>query len=75
MTQWKVELLRPGVGELPADQILEAAKGKLKNVLIIDEEYDETPYYAATTADGGWNTWMVTRFLHKLMNGDFKHPS
>lgn len=70
-SNWKVELLFPDKGELPPDQILEAAKGKLSRVMIIGEDSDGYPYFSASVPDGQWLSHFAQLFLHNLFNGDF----
>lgn len=56
--------------DLPADQVLEEAKGKLKSVVIIgfDDVGDE--YFSASCADGGEAIWHLERAKMALLRMD-----
>ena len=53
-----------------ADKVLDAAKGKLKSVVIIGETADEQRYYASTTSFKPVMLWMVTEFIFSLFGGE-----
>lgn len=50
------------------DFILEAAKGKLEEVVIIGRTADGDEYFASSHADGGITLWHLARAQHRLMN-------
>jgi hypothetical protein len=56
--------------DLPADRVLEAAKGKLKAVVILGFEQDEEGsfYFASSKADGGDILWLIENLKANLLN-------
>ena len=65
------ELNAPWYGKLDPDQVLTAAVGKLKSVLIIGEALDGTAYYAGSERDAENMLWKLARAQFKLLRGDF----
>jgi len=57
---------------LPVDRVCDAAKEVCEKVLIIGVDKEGNSYYAANFADKYETNFMVSQFLHKLMNGDFE---
>lgn len=53
--------------DLPADQVLEGAVGKMESVVIIGYAKDGTEYFASTLADGADVLWLLERCKHSLM--------
>lgn len=68
--------LFPGVTPLDfdADVMLNAAMGKLKNVVIVGETVDGTEFFSSSVAGGPETLWMLERAKHKLM-GVFDSPT
>lgn len=71
-----VKLDAPWFGDLPPDQVLEVAKGKLESVLIVGIEKGEGDepkrYYASSThLSLGDVIYEMELFKHKIMAGDF----
>jgi|GEM_PF-6499276 len=62
------ELKQPDCND--ADKVLDAAKGKLKNVIIIGEAEDEQRYYASTTSFKPVMLWMAAEFIFSLFGGE-----
>lgn len=60
--------------DIPPDRVLNGAVGKLKSVLLLGWDKDDT-LYVATSQGGRAGEWIISdlanRFLHKLYNGDF----
>lgn len=54
--------------DLPPDQILEQAVGKLKGVVVLGYDTDGKEYFASSYADGGDMLWLLKRCEHALMN-------
>lgn len=52
---------------LPPDRILEAAKGRLENVVLMGQEADGSYYFASSAADGGVVLWLMEKLRLKLM--------
>lgn len=65
------ELNAPWHGKLDPDQVLTAAVGKLKSVLIIGEEHDGTAYYAGSERGAENALWKIAQMQFKLLRGDF----
>jgi len=55
--------------DLPADQILEAAKGKMDGVILIGFDKDGEVYAASSYADGGDVMWLLEACKIKMMEG------
>lgn len=53
--------------DLPPDQILEQAVGKLEGVIVIGFSKDESEYFASSYADGGTALWLLERCKKKLL--------
>lgn len=53
------------------DSVLEGAKGKLEQVLVIGLGKDGQVYAATSTPDTRIWVYMCQQFQHKLFNGDF----
>lgn len=53
--------------DLPPDQVLEKAIGKLDKVVVIGYESDGTEYFASSCADGGDALWLLERCKKKLL--------
>ena len=54
--------------DMPPDQILEAAKGKLEGVVILAYDADGEEYFASSYADGGTVNWLLDRCKKKLLS-------
>jgi hypothetical protein len=52
--------------DLPADRILDAAKGKLESIVIAAFDSDGNEYFASSVADGGTALWLIERFKKRL---------
>lgn len=57
--------------DIDPDQVLEGAKGQLKQVLILGVCEDGDLYAAASTADKGKLLYAAKVFEMKLLTGDF----
>ena len=53
--------------DIPADRVLENAKGKLKHVVILGWDEDDNELFACTMADGGDLLWLLERAKFRLM--------
>jgi len=53
--------------DLPADRILESAKGKMEGVVIIGFDKDGDVYSASSYADGGTVMWLLEACKTKMM--------
>ncbi len=59
--------------DLPAERVLSAAQeAALETVLVLGIAPDGESYEAATTGDKGLLLYLMERFRHKLMAGDFE---
>lgn len=57
--------------DLPPERILEAAKGKdLEGVIIIGYDKEGGEYFASSYADGGTVLWLIERCKLALLTGD-----
>ena len=54
--------------DLPADRILEAAKGKLEGVVLIGFDKDGVCYAASSYADGGTVMWLLEMCKQKMLD-------
>ena len=59
----------PGVTclDLPADQVLENALGKLGRMIIIGYTTEGDEYFASSIADGGEVVWLIERMKLQLL--------
>ena len=53
--------------DLPPDQILEAAVGKLEGVVIMGWDTDGKEYFASSYGDGGTVIWLAERMKKMLL--------
>lgn len=53
--------------DMPADFVLEAAKGKLEGVMILGYTTDGEEYFASSYADGGTANWLLDRCKLQLL--------
>ncbi len=53
--------------DMPADQILESAKGKLDGVLVLGFDHDGNLYAVSSYADGGTALWLLEQTKKQLM--------
>jgi len=57
--------------DIPADKILESAKGKLDGLLVIGTKEDGEEYFASSFSDAGTILWLLERAkLQLLRSGD-----
>lgn len=65
--------------DLPVNRILQAAHdADLETVLILGYKKDGSEYFAASTADGAENIWLMERAKHNMMkicDGDYETPT
>lgn len=54
--------------DLPPDQVLEQAMGKLETVLIIGYDKEGEEYFASSVADGGTALWLSKKFEKALLS-------
>ena len=54
--------------DLPPDRILESAKGKLSEVIVIGFTEDGEEYFASSVADGGSVLWQLERAKKRLLD-------
>ena len=53
--------------DLPCDQILEKAIGKLDTVIILGYDKDENEYFASSVSDGAEVLWLMERMKKQLL--------
>ncbi len=53
--------------DLDPDRLLEKAKGRLTEVVILGFNEDGSEYFASSKADGGAVLWHLERAKHKLI--------
>lgn len=53
--------------DLPPDEILERAKGKVEGVVMIGFDKDNSFYFDSSYADGGTVLWLLERAKQRLM--------
>ena len=53
--------------DLPADQILESALGKLKSAIVIGYTSNGEEYFASSIEDGGEVVWLIERMKLQLL--------
>ena len=63
--------------DIDPNLVLTAAVDKLKTVVVLGWENDEngTMYVAGSTSDGPDLLWLVEKFKHKLLAGDYSAES
>lgn len=54
--------------DLPVDRVLESAKDKMENVVIMGWTEDGELYFASTFADGGTVMWLLEKCKEALLN-------
>ena len=54
--------------DLPPDQILEAAVGKMEGVVIMGWDAQGNEYFASSYADGGTVLWLLERLKKHLLD-------
>lgn len=52
--------------DIPADRVLEAAKGELKGCVVLGYDHEGNSYCASSLADGGEVIWLL-RYCEKLL--------
>ena len=59
----------PGVTcfDLPADQVLENALGKLERAIVIGYTSDGEEFFSSSIADGGEVVWLIERMKLQLL--------
>jgi hypothetical protein len=58
-------------GEVPVDNVLEGAKGRIKRVLVLGITHDDMLYAASSDGKASELLWMVEQWKYHLMNGDY----
>ncbi len=58
-------------GEIPTADVLDGAK-HLKSVLVIGYDENGDAYYASTHGDDELLVYMIEKFKHRILNGDFE---
>jgi hypothetical protein len=53
--------------DIPADQVIESALGKLEGVVILGYDKDGQEYFASSYADGGNMLWLLERAKKALL--------
>lgn len=53
--------------DLPPDRILQAAVGKLENVIVVGYDKERNEYFASNVADGGTTLWLLERSKKALL--------
>jgi hypothetical protein len=56
---------------IPPDDVLEAAVGKLRYVLVLGFGKDGEMYTASSDGDMSEALWITTKFVHKLHEGNY----
>ena len=64
----------PGINLSDPDAILDAAKGKLSEVVVIGLHHDGTPWSSGSTAYMPDIVWMIERARHDLLSHDGATP-
>lgn len=54
--------------DLPADQVLESALGKLQGAVVIGFDKAGQEYFASSYADGGTVLWLMERMKKALLD-------
>ena len=54
--------------DLPPDRVLDAAKGKLENFVIMGWDNDGELYFASTFSDGGNVLWIMEKAKQALLD-------
>jgi len=54
--------------DIPEDQILEQAKGKMNGVVLMGWDEDGDLYFASSFADGGSVLWLMEKCKEALLN-------
>lgn len=57
--------------DIDPNDVLEAAQGKLSEVIIIGVDHDDHLYFASHTSSGPRINWLIDRVKAKLVNGDY----
>lgn len=53
--------------DLPPERILEAAKSKLKHVVVLGYDKEDNFYFASSMADGGDVLWLIETLKLRLL--------
>ena len=56
--------------DIPVDQILEGAKGKMDTIVIMGYDKDGIEYFASSAADGGDVLWLLERLKKVLLEDE-----
>lgn len=56
--------------DFPPDKILEKAKGKLEEVVVIGWHHDGELFFASSKADGGNILWLIEKAKAELLMDD-----
>ena len=54
--------------DIPAETILEAAKGNLDSVVLMGYDKDGELYFASSIADGGDALWLIEKLKQQLLD-------
>lgn len=54
--------------DIPADTVLENAKGQMEGVVLIGWDNDGDLYFGSTYADGGTVLWLLEKTKQRLLN-------
>jgi hypothetical protein len=57
--------------DIPPDRVLDGAMTKLDSVVVLGYDKDANEYFASSSGDMTEVLWLMERFRHKLLNGDF----
>ena len=57
--------------DIPAERVREAAEKNCEKLIVIGIDKDGNDYYAANFADAALTYFMVSKFQHKLLAGNF----
>ena len=55
--------------DIPADRVLDEAKGKLDKVIIVGIDKEDYHYFASSVADGGSALWLLECCKKALLSG------
>jgi hypothetical protein len=57
--------------DIPPDRVLNGALGKLDAIILLGWDKNGEMYVASSTTDHEMTLWLIEKFRHKLLNGDY----
>lgn len=67
-----INLDKATTGQVPPDNVLEGAKGKLKEVIVIGYFDDDSEYYATSMGSNADNVYLLERFKKYLLLSEYE---